>query len=369
MNSTSLQQKSFLLLLVLVTVAFFGILMPFFGAVFWGSVLAIVFTPMFRWLLARMGRRRNLAALSTLLLCLVVVILPLAVVAGSLARQGALVYANIQNRQLDAGEYVQQIVSALPAWVVELLERVGLGDFEAMKQRLSEVALQAGQLVAAQALNITQNTLDFVVGLGIMMYLLYFLLRDGAGLLQRIHRAVPLTDQHKRHLAEKFTTVIRATVKGNIVVAALQGALGGVALWALGVQAALLWGVLMALLSLLPAVGAALIWAPVALYFLATGMVWKGVVLIAFGVLVIGLVDNIMRPLLVGKDTQMPDYLVLISTLGGIGLLGLNGFVIGPVIAALFIAVWDLFSTMREDVAVAEAQAEARADAGRLPPE
>ena len=106
----------------------------------------------------------------------------------------------------------------------------------------------------------------------------------------------------------------------------------------------MLWGVVMGLLALLPAVGAALIWLPAAIYLLATGFIWQGVVLLMFGALVIGLVDNILRPLLVGKDTKMPDYVVLISTLGGLATFGLNGFVIGPVIAAMFIAAWDIFS-------------------------
>ena len=125
--------------------------------------------------------------------------------------------------------------------------------------------------------------------------------------------------------------------------AATQGALGGLIFWFLGIQGALLWGVLMAFLSLLPAIGAALVWAPVAIYFLVTGAIWQGVVLTLFCVLVIGLVDNILRPQLVGKDTKMPDYIILISTLGGITVFGLNGFVIGPLCAALFIACWDLF--------------------------
>jgi predicted PurR-regulated permease PerM len=103
----------------------------------------------------------------------------------------------------------------------------------------------------------------------------------------------------------------------------------------------------MAFLSLLPAVGSALIWLPVAIYFLVTGAIWQGVVLIAFSVLVIGLVDNILRPILVGKDTKMPDYVVLISTLGGMAIFGLNGFVIGPVVAAMFIAVWDIVASSR----------------------
>jgi predicted PurR-regulated permease PerM len=133
-----------------------------------------------------------------------------------------------------------------------------------------------------------------------------------------------------------------------VLVAIAQGALGGLIFWILGVQAPLLWAVVMAFLSLLPAVGAAIVWAPVAVYFLVTGSVWQGVVLIAFGVFVIGLVDNVLRPVLVGKDTKMPDYVVLLSTVGGMALFGLNGFVIGPVIAALFIAAWDLFSTAEE---------------------
>ncbi|MFO6181537.1 AI-2E family transporter, partial [Pseudomonas aeruginosa] len=130
---------------------------------------------------------------------------------------------------------------------------------------------------------------------------------------------------------------------------ATQGALGGLIFWVLGIEGALLWGTLMAFLSLLPAIGAALIWAPVAAYFLLTGAIWQGVVLILFCVVVIGLVDNILRPILVGKDTKMPDYVVLISTLGGMALFGLNGFVIGPLIAALFMASWDLFTGREEE--------------------
>ncbi len=141
--------------------------------------------------------------------------------------------------------------------------------------------------------------------------------------------------------------MIRATVKGNIAVAALQGALGGVAFWVLDVHAPVLWAVVMAFLSLLPAVGAGLIWLPLALYLLATGDIGAGLGLIAYGVLVIGLVDNLLRPLLVGKDIKMPDYLVLISTLGGMAVFGINGFVVGPLIAAMFIAVWDIVASER----------------------
>jgi predicted PurR-regulated permease PerM len=148
----------------------------------------------------------------------------------------------------------------------------------------------------------------------------------------------------------KFNRVVRATVKGNLVVAVTQGALGGAIFWFLDIPSALLWAVLMGFLSLLPAVGAGIVWAPVAVYFLLSGMIWQGVVLGLFGVFVIGLVDNVLRPILVGKDTKMPDYMILISTLGGLAVFGLNGFVIGPLIAALFMSSWALFAETKPKV-------------------
>ncbi|MGI4846862.1 MAG: AI-2E family transporter [Janthinobacterium lividum] len=348
MNSPDFQRKTFIALLIAVSIAFVWILLPFYGAVFWGVVLAILFAPGYRRLLALMGGRANWAALTTLVLCLVVVILPLVMITLSMAQEGTVLYARVKSGQLNFGTYFQQIMTALPQWMVNILERLGFGNFAAMQAKLSTIAVQASQLIATQAISIGSNALDFVVSFGVMLYLLFFLVRDGATLSTRIRQAIPLTMDHKRLLMNKFTTVIRATVKGNIIVAASQGALGGLMFWFLGIQGSLLWGVLMAFLSLLPAIGAALIWGPVAIFFLFTGAIWQGVTLTLFGILVIGLVDNVLRPLLVGKDTQMPDYVVLISTLGGMALFGLNGFVIGPVVAALFIACWELFANSRE---------------------
>ena len=344
MKTPHTENKAFLLLLTLVTLAFGAILWQFHGAIFWGVILAILFAPLHRKLLRRMPGRRNLAALCTLGLCLIVVVLPMTAITASLIQEASAVYERMRSGQLNFGLYFQQVIAALPAWAAGLLDRFNLTTVGELQQKLSSVAVQASQFAAAQALSIGQNTLQFLVSFGIMLYLLFFLLRDGASLAQRIGQATPLDEMHKRQLVGKFTTVIRATVKGNIVVAASQGALGGLIFWILGIQGPVLWGVSMAFLSLLPAVGAGLIWAPVAIYFLATGAVWQGVVLAAFGVGVIGLVDNVLRPILVGKDTKMPDYVVLISTLGGMALFGLTGFVIGPVIAALFMASWDLFS-------------------------
>ncbi|CAD2267641.1 Putative transport protein [Stutzerimonas stutzeri] len=217
-----------------------------------------------------------------------------------------------------------------------------------MRERLASGALEGSQFLATKAFSFGQGTFQFLISFFVMLYLLFFFIRDGRELVARIRKAIPLSDAQKRRLFNKFTRVVRATVKGNIVVAVTQGALGGIIFAVLGISGALLWGVLMAFLSLLPAVGAGLIWTPVAIYFLMTGAIWQGVILTLYGVLVIGLVDNILRPILVGKDTKMPDYVVLISTLGGLALFGLNGFVIGPLVAALFISTWGLFTSPEE---------------------
>lgn len=344
MTNPTLQNKAFLLLLAVVSLAFAAILWPFYEAVFWGVALAILFMPLHRRVLLRMRGKPNLAALATLLLCLVVVILPMTLISISLVQEATHVYDRLRSGQLNFGAYLQQVIAALPAWAVSLLDSLDLTSVAALQHKLSTVSVQASQLIATRALNIGQNTLQFVVSFGVMLYLLFFLLRDGPALGARVRKAIPLDEKHKQDLSSKFITVIRATLKGNLMVAATQGLLGGFIFWALGIQGPVLWGVLMAFLSLLPAVGASLIWGPVAIYFLATGALWQAAILTAFGVFVIGLVDNILRPILVGKDTKMPDYVVLISTLGGMTLFGLNGFIIGPVIAALFMASWDLVS-------------------------
>jgi predicted PurR-regulated permease PerM len=344
----NLQQKFFLLLLALVTLAFIYILLPYSGAIFWGVVLAILFAPLHRRILRETRHKQTVAALITLSLIVVMVILPLSMITASLVKQAAAVYEMINSGQINFGAYFLRIMHALPQWMVNLLERFELTDLASLQQKLSEGAAQLSQTVARQAITIGSKTFDFVVGLFVMLYLLFFLLRDGQSLATRIKHAFPLGSNYKQRLFNNFTTVIRATVKGNVLVAAAQGALGGLIFWFLGVEGPLLWAVVMAFLSLLPAVGAALVWAPVAIYFLVTGAVWQGVVLIAFGVIVIGLVDNVLRPVLVGKDTKMPDYLVLLSTIGGMALFGLNGFVIGPVVAALFLACWDLFVSTEE---------------------
>ncbi len=351
-NLPGLEDKTFLLLVIGVSLAFAWILWPYSGAVLWATVLAIVFAPLYQRLSRSMRQKRTLAALATVMVILMIVILPLTLITALLLQEGFSLYERIQSGELNIGQYFKQIFDTLPSWVTDLLDRFELTNLGLMQERLSSGLMKTSQFLATQALSIGQNTFDLIVNLFIVLYLLFFLLRDGDGLTRRIREAIPLYPEQQRDLFNKFTAVIRATIKGTVVVAIMQGALGGLIFWVLGVHAAVLWAALMAVLSLLPAVGSALVWLPVAIYFLVTGAIWQGIVLIAFGVLVIGLVDNVLRPILVGKETKIPDYVVLVATLGGIAIFGVNGFVIGPVIAAMFMAAWDIFSASRSGIQI-----------------
>lgn len=335
--------RSFVLLLSVVSLAFIWLLLPFYGAIFWGGILAIIFAPVQRFLLEKTNGRKTLAALLNLLFILLIVIIPVFLITMAITQEMIMLYKRMDSGEINVGVYLERILSSLPPSVTNTLDRLGIHHLSDVGDKFSEFAVKSGQFLTKQALSIGSNTFQFIIGLGVMLYLLFFLLRDGVELGRHCTRLIPLSDDQKTHIFRKFTTVIRATVKGNIAVAATQGALGGIMFWILGVDGSLFWGVLMGVLSLIPAVGASLIWAPVAIYFFSTNNITHGVILTVYGLVVIGLADNVLRPLLVGKDTKMPDYVILISTLGGLSVFGLNGFVIGPLIAAMFMACWDLF--------------------------
>jgi predicted PurR-regulated permease PerM len=353
-NLGAFHHWTFVVLVVAISLAFAWILSPFFEAILWAVILAVLFAPLQRRLRTRLGDRHSLAALLSLAVIVLMVILPVAMVARAFLQEVRVAYAMFQAGELEISAYIERLQGILPGWVINQLTEWGLTDLSSIRQKMAAGLATAGQFIAARALVIGENTFAFILNSFIMLYLLFYLLRDGGKVALRIRDAMPLDAGLQGMLAGKFAEVTRATVKGSVVVAIVQGALGGVIFWILGIHAALLWGVVMAFLSLVPAVGAGLVWAPAALYLLATGEIGRGVILIAFGVLVIGLVDNFLRPILVGKSTRMPDYLVLISTLGGIAVFGISGFVTGPLIAALFVAVWDVVAISRAAERAAE---------------
>jgi predicted PurR-regulated permease PerM len=350
MNNSNVERGFFIGLLVAVTVAFFWLIRSFIQPIFWAVALGIVIYPLHADLQRRLGNRQNLAAIISVITVVIVVILPLIGIGTAVASEGSALYERLQNGGGVASIY-SRVQERLPQ-ITALIERVGI-DPARLEEQVQNGAVAASQYIAQRAVDIGSGTLRGTVFFFLMLYLLFFFLRDGPRLLEGLVRALPLGDKRERHLLQRFAEVSRATIKGTLVVGIVQGAIGGTAFALLGIGAPVLWGVVMALLSILPAVGTALIWLPAAIYLIFNGSVFGGIALIVVGVLVIGSVDNVLRPILVGRDTRMADYLILLSTLGGLAGFGLAGIIIGPIIAAFFLSVWHM---AEQEFATAEAE-------------
>jgi predicted PurR-regulated permease PerM len=336
-------QQLFLLGLVFaVTVAFVWLIGGFLGALFLAALSAVLLAPIERNLTARLGGRSGLAASLTVLGAILVVVLPLLALLGLLAAEAAsfseTVTPWVQRQLADANG---ANLTVLPDWL-PLRDR--LAPYEAqITAKLGEIGGTIGRYLVDGLSRLTQGTVQFFLSLFVMLYALFYFLRSGAGLADDVLACIPMSSRDKRQLSDRVLSVIRATVKGTFLIGMLQGGLAGLAFFAAGLQGAVFWGAVMAVLSIIPGVGAALIWVPAVIYLLATGQVWQGAGLAAWCAVVVGTADNVLRPRLVGKDTQMPDLLVLLSTLGGLALFGLVGIILGPMIASLFVAIWGLY--------------------------
>lgn len=347
MDRHRLENGGFLLFLAAISLGLMLIVSSFAGALLWAVLGALLFQPLFQKLLRRWPGRRNIAAGLTMLIITVAVVIPALILTSLVVGQAAEVYEQIRSGQINFALYFAQLHAALPQRLQHLLDSSGFGSFELAQARAADAINNSVSVIARQALSVGANAASFLLAFGIGLYVMYFLLRDGARIAPVVLRALPLEHGAAARLAEKFAIVVRATIKGSGLVALAQGALGAVTFWIVGLPAALLWGMLMVIGALLPAIGPAIVWGPVALYLLATGAIWQAAVVLFSGMLVIGLADNILRPILVGRDTGIPDWLVLVTTLGGIEAVGISGIVVGPVVAALFLAGWEMLSERR----------------------
>ena len=358
-ENNSVERPFFIALLLAVTLAFFWLIRGFMQPIFWAIALGIVVYPLHSRLVRKLHDRKSLASVISVVAVVVVVILPLIGIGAAVTAEGAALYQRLEGGGLGVESLSDRVQQNMPR-ITALIERVGL-DPARLEEQAQSVAVTASRLVAERAVAIGQGTLRGTIFFFLMLYLLFFFLRDGPGILEALIRALPLGDQRERHLLDRFAEVSRATIKGTLVVGIVQGTIGGIAFALLGIGAPVLWGTVMALLSILPAVGTALVWLPAAIYLIVSGQVFGGIALIFVGVFVIGLVDNLLRPVLVGRDTQLPDYVILLSTLGGLAGFGLAGIIIGPTIAAFFLSVWDMAEQEFET-------APQQSDAGPAPP-
>jgi predicted PurR-regulated permease PerM len=341
------ENGGFVVFLALVTVGLLLLVSSFLGALLWAALAALLFQPLFQRLLRRKPTHRNGAAALTLVIITVAVVIPAVIIVSLVVDQAAGVFSQIRSGQINFAVYFEKVHNALPIRLQSLLDNSGYGSFERAQARISQAVSSSASTLAQRALSVGANAAAFLLTFGVGLYVTFFFLRDGERIGPAVVKALPLEQEVAQQLSDKFVSVVRATIKGSGIVALVQGGLGAITFWIVGLPAALLWGMLMAIAGLLPAIGPAIIWGPVAIYLLATGALWQGIVVLLSGVLVIGLADNILRPILVGRDAGIPDWLVLVTTLGGINFIGISGIVVGPLAGALFITGWKILAEQR----------------------
>jgi predicted PurR-regulated permease PerM len=344
-SGTNLRTAFVLLLVAAVTALFLAVAWPFLKPLLLGALLAGLFHPLYRWITRLLGGRQSLGAAVTLLVLLVLGLGPLSVFLGIVVQQALAVSDQ-------AIPWLTQHLGAASTfnvneWVMQRFP--GLAKYmpsqEQLLEQIGTAAKTAGAFLVTFASRMTITTASFLLNLFVMLYAMFFFFKDGHKILERIFYYLPLSDEDETSMLARFTSITRATIKGTLVIGIIQGALGGIAFRVAGIEGAALWGTIMTILSIIPGIGAPLVWVPVIIVLFVNGQYVTATLLLVWCGAVVATIDNFLRPLLVGRDAQMPDLLILIGTLGGLFLFGPIGFIVGPIICGLFLTVWDIYGT------------------------
>ena len=349
-SGTNLRTAFVLLLVAAVTALFLAVAWPFLKPLLLGALLAGLFHPLYRWITRLLGGRQSLGAAVTLVVLLVLGLGPISVFLGIVVQQALTVSDQ-------AIPWLSQHLGAASTYNVHewLVRRFpSLAEYmpsqEQLLQNVATAAKTAGAFLVSFAAGMTATTATFLLNLFVMLYAMFFFFRDGHTILERIFYYLPLNDEDETRMLARFTSITRATVKGTLVIGAIQGALAGVAFWVAGIGGAALWGTVMTILSIIPGIGAPLVWVPVVIVLFLNGQYLTATLLLVWCAAVVGTIDNFLRSVLVGRDAKMPDLLILIGTLGGLFLFGPMGFIVGPIICGLFLTVWDIYGATFKEV-------------------
>jgi predicted PurR-regulated permease PerM len=347
MNKEAINKWVLLLLVFFITALFLSMIRQFLMAIFLAGIFSALSYPLYRRFESWFRGRRSLASIATLLLIVFVVLLPLGGLLGIITAQAIKVGEAVKpwvEQQLAEPDAISNALKSIPF-------------FDKIEPYRNLILKKAGEMVGGisgflinRLRSVTFGTVNFLFMLFIMLYTMFFFLMDGSKLIEKMLYYLPLEDSDERRMLDKFTSVTRATLKGTAVIGLLQGVLAGAAFAVVGIQSAVFWGAIMAVLSFIPGIGSALVWGPAVIILAATGHLAKAIGLGVFCAAVVGSIDNLLRPILVGRDTQMHELMILFGTLGGIVMFGVVGVIIGPIIAALFVTVWEIYGVAFKDV-------------------
>src|SRR5450432_1289306 len=349
-RGTTLRTAFVLLLVLAVSALFLAVVRPFLMPLLLGALFAGLCGPLYRWVAQLLGGRKSLAAWLTLLILFVLVVGPLSAFVSVVVRQAF----GVSN---EAIPWVRQHLGAASAfnthdWLVQRFPSLAhyVPDQTQIADDAARVAKAAGSFLVASATQFTAGTATFLLNLFVMLYAMFYFLRDGREILEKIFYYTPLNHDDEVRVVERLISVTRATIKGTLLIGILQGTLAGIGLWVAGLGGAAFWGTMMTVLSVVPGIGAALIWVPAVIYLFIIGHSLAATLLLIWCSAIVGTIDNMLRPKLVGKDAKMPDLLILLGTLGGLFFFGPLGFIIGPLVCGLFLTVWDIYGVTFKDV-------------------
>jgi len=339
--------KLFLLALALViSFIFYSMIKGFLVAVFFAAVFGGLAYPLFQRLTRWFRGRRSLASVTTVLLVFLLIILPLIGLVGIITAEALQVSQDVRpwlERQMTQPDELDRLLESLP-----LVDQLAPYK-DQIQAKAGELTAWVGTFMVNALAATGKGTAIFIFQLFIMLYAMFFFLLDGPRLLDKILYYVPLGPKAEEQKVARFVRATRATINGSLIIGIVQGTLAGGALYVAGIGGAAFWGTIMAVLSIIPGVGTALVWVPAAIYLFATGHTTAAILLSAWCIAVVGTVDNVLRPWLVGRDTKMSDLLILLSTLGGLLMFGALGIIIGPIVAALFVTIWELYGVAFKD--------------------
>lgn len=341
----------FVLLLVLgITAIFLAVIWPFLQTLLLAAVLSGLFHPFFNFVVRICRGRRSLASALTLLLLFLLIVGPLSAFVGIVVQQAI----NVSDTAIP---WLQQHFGSatsfdVHSWVVTKFPLIA--DFVPSQQEIlnsvGTATKAAGGFLVSGASSVTAGTAGFVLHFFVMIYAMFFFLKDGRKILEKIFYYMPLSHDDELRMLDRFVSVTRATIKGTLLIGLIQGVLAGIAFYFAGIDGAAFWGTIMVILSVVPGIGAALVWIPAVVYLYLSGQALAATLLGLWCAAVVGTIDNVLRPTLVGKDAEMPDLLILIGTLGGLFFFGPFGFIVGPIVCGLFLTVWDIYGAAFKDV-------------------
>ncbi len=339
MRASKVQNTLFFTIMIFVFLLFLYLLAPFFFPIFWAAVISNIFSPFYKYLNRKLHNPSAAAAIIFLVVA-IIIILPGSIIGSVLFGESMRMYES-----LDAdGGNIDNIVKGITSIVKdnEYVARLHINE-HFWTEKFSEIARTISNYIFINLKALTQNTFVFIVQFSVMLYTLFYFIRDGDKLLGKVVRVFSLGKEREKVLYERFVTAAKATLKVTLIIGGIQGTLGGLLFWFTGIQGPLMWGAVMIFTAIVPVVGCSIIWGPAGVIMLIMGHFWKGIIILAFGVLVISMVDHFLRPILIGRDVQMHPLLVFLSTLGGLSLFGFSGFIIGPIIASLLMAIWAMY--------------------------